>query len=125
MNLGVYQIKQNSGYNNAEVEDRSAERDFYIAKEEPTLLRAKLFSRHRNQKEYTLFIKSVPDGTGHESIHGWYCNCISGSRTLGMCSHVCAVIWYLSIDRYEPVMKRPTRRLLGAALDAAERYAQP
>jgi len=117
---GVYQLKQAAAYN-AEVEDRSAERIFEVAKVERTLLKARLYSRHVGSKEYVLFIRFVPNQNGSEGITGWYCKCITGSRTVGMCSHICAVLWYLAIDRYEPTMRRPTRRLLGVALDAGNR----
>jgi len=34
-------------------------------------------------------------GTG-----GWYCRCKTGSRTVGCCSHIASVIYYLGYARY-------------------------
>ena len=33
-------------------------------------------------------------------IKEWYCTCKVGKRTVGTCSHVASVIWYLSNARY-------------------------
>lgn len=120
LTLGEYQIRMAAGYN-AEVEDAEGDREFHVARVNRTLLRACLRSRHVNSKQYYQFISFVPDGNGTEAIQGWYCTCVTGARTLGMCSHTCAILWYLCIDSYGPDMKRPKRRLLNIAMDAGVR----
>lgn len=40
-----------------------------------------------------------------KKIIGWFCTCLAGSRTVGMCSHVASVIWYLGIGRHQPERK--------------------
>lgn len=40
-----------------------------------------------------------------KKIIGWYCTCLAGSRTVGMCSHVASIIWYLGIGRHQPEKK--------------------
>ena len=34
-------------------------------------------------------------------VEAWYCTCRSGSRAVGMCSHVAAIVWYLSYARHQ------------------------
>lgn len=45
-----------------------------------------------------------------QKVTGWYCSCYIGSRTVGTCSHVASVVWYLGFGRYQPpkVVKRWT-----------------
>jgi hypothetical protein len=49
---------------------------------------------------------TAPDSFGlpnvFQRITGWFCTCYVGARTVGTCSHVASVIWYLGIGRYEP-----------------------
>ncbi|OXA46743.1 hypothetical protein Fcan01_18240 [Folsomia candida] len=53
-----------------------------------------------------VWIFFTPWGHWFESIRGWYCLCKSGSRTLGCCGHVAAVLRYLSYDRFLPIRSR-------------------
>ena len=34
------------------------------------------------------------------TVESWYCTSRAGARAVGMCSHIAAVIWYLSSARY-------------------------
>ncbi|CAF1205123.1 unnamed protein product, partial [Didymodactylos carnosus] len=56
-----------------------------------------IHSKHRNQKAYYLIIK-YDDKTALE----WCCQCPAGNRTVGMCSHLAGVLWYLALARHEP-----------------------
>lgn len=41
-----------------------------------------------------------------KKILGWYCTCLAGSRTVGMCSHAASIIWYLGFGRHQPERKQ-------------------
>ena len=59
-------------------------------------------SRHRSQVIYNSFVEYNLNNKTYNSITGWFCSCKIGSRTVGYCSHIMAVIYYLSIGRYLP-----------------------
>ena len=50
------------------------------------------FQKNKNRKPLVLFDTSK---TGPVAISEYWCNCDSGARTAGCCSHVMSVIWYL------------------------------
>ncbi|CAF5183346.1 unnamed protein product, partial [Rotaria magnacalcarata] len=46
--------------------------------------------------------------TYHPTIHftdqailGWWCDCFTGARFLGCCSHIASAIWFLSYQRWQ------------------------
>ena len=45
-----------------------------------------------------------------EPIIAWYCTCISGAITVGACSHVVSIVWYLSYARYNNFQPSESRR---------------
>lgn len=53
-------------------------------------------SRHSNRTKHKIFIKYVPNSNEYDSIKGWVCSCKVGLRTVGCCSHIAGVIYYLS-----------------------------
>ncbi|VVC90380.1 unnamed protein product [Leptidea sinapis] len=71
----------------------------------PMLLRAKIKSRHSSGKTYFVFIVTERGNRGGEAIISYYCNCIVGLRTVGCCSHVMSIIWYLGYARHEGVTR--------------------
>lgn len=89
LTLGTYQLKLSSSYVQ---EYLSGDCDFHLHKEIPGLLRVKLQSRHVSSKSYLVWIKYDED-----HVIAWYCKCRAGARTVGTCSHVAAVIWYLGL----------------------------
>ena len=50
------------------------------------------FQKNKSRKPLVLFDISK---TGPEAVPEYCCNCDSGARTAGCCSHVMSVIWYL------------------------------
>ncbi|CAF0943683.1 unnamed protein product, partial [Brachionus calyciflorus] len=42
-----------------------------------------------------------------ELINGWYCTCKNGTRTVGCCSHIAAIIYYLGCGRYLEKVENP------------------
>ena len=93
LTCGVYQLKLSSSYIQ---EHLDGDCDIHIFKEDNNLMRVRIQSRHVSAKKYLLWIRY-----GECSILSWYCKCRAGSRVVGMCAHIAAVVWYLSCGRYQ------------------------
>ena len=65
----------------------------------------RIHSRHKGTTLNKSFIQLNSSLTGHESIDDWYCDCKSGSRTIGCCSHVTAIILYFKNEKYSGNLK--------------------
>ena len=87
LTLGTYQLKLSSSYIQEFV---GGECNIQLFKEEDGLLRVRLQSRHVSAKSYLVWIKYDCD-----HIKAWYCKCRAGARTVGTCSHIAAILWYL------------------------------
>ena len=70
-------------------------------------------SRHINSKTYKCNIEYKPDSIGYGGILRHACDCANGLRTAGSCSHIAAVIYYLSHARYKSKIIRPAKILCG------------
>lgn len=93
LTLGVYQLRLSSSYMQEHLDGNC---DIYFYAEKPYLLCVKMQSRHVSSRQYMLWIRYT-----HVGIEAWYCLCRAGARVVGMCSHVSAIIWYLSNGRLE------------------------
>ena len=91
---GVYQIKMSSSYIHEHLEGNY---QFFVHREDETLLRIKLQSRHISSKVYILWIEYNPI-----EVTAWYCKCKSGARVVGVCAHIAAILWYLGYARHNP-----------------------
>lgn len=100
LTLGSYQLKQSLGYYSEHISKHGV---FLVEKHKEIsgLIRCKLQSRHSNRSTYTAFVKYESSAEGRESITGYTCQCKNGLRTVGMCSHVTTIIWYLGHGRYQ------------------------
>ncbi|CAC5361691.1 unnamed protein product [Mytilus coruscus] len=76
--VGVYQLKLASSYTREHL-DYDGNYEVYTCDHEENLLCAKIQSRHILSKCY---------------------RCKAGTRVVGSCSHVTALVWYLSIGKY-------------------------
>lgn len=93
LTCGSYQIKLATSY----VEEHfNGGSDIMVHKDDSSLIRVKLQSRHVSAKSYLLWIR-YDEG----SITGWYCKCKAGARVVGVCAHIAAVIWYLAFGRHK------------------------
>ena len=63
------------------------------------LVRARFVSRHSNNKNYIATIQFNVDTEC--PINSWFCTCISGSRDVGCCAHVTALLWHLGVSQAE------------------------
>ena len=111
--FGWYQIEQGFGYL-AEHHDKNGDiqirLDTNCNKKKGTakVIGAIFYSRHCNHEKYEVFIKYKPNDDNVESILAWICSCLSGHRTCGTCSHVAAMIYYLSFGKYQKeLLKKP------------------
>lgn len=118
--FGEYQIDQGRGY----IQERlkSGGLDIFIAKAEfdkgRKLVCCKFNSRHKNETNYWVYVQYLPsnfsessqladladlsdasDSSPVMSSIDWFCTCLDGSRTVGGCSHVTALIYHLAVEK--------------------------
>ncbi|KYM99340.1 hypothetical protein ALC62_09925 [Cyphomyrmex costatus] len=102
------------------LEDREAQ--FQLDQlNEPGFIRVRIYSRYRNAIRHQLwiaFIEINDEESEPDPILGSYCTFQSRARTLGTCSHVAAVLWFLGYARYQENVKYPPTGLLNAILNA-------
>lgn len=100
---GSYQLEQRIGYINEHFEKNNdfqlfvCDQEFQSESQSYRIVCTKFFSRHRSEAIYKVFVQYSPG----KSVDGWFCTCKVGSRTVGCCSHVAAIIFYLSIGKYK------------------------
>lgn len=76
---------------------------FNIAISAPLLVKAYMKSRFRSTKSHHIFVLVDKSKHGRESIVEYFCTCETGSRTVGCCSHVMTIIWYLGCGQYNEI----------------------
>lgn len=94
LTFGTYQIRQANSYIREHV-DETGQYAIDVSQMESDLIHCRLQSRHSSSTLYNLWIKFTDC-----AVTSWYCQCKSGARTLGCCSHICSVIWYLGCYRH-------------------------
>ena len=67
--------------------------------EDAKILFCKMQSRHSNQLRYKIFVRYKQNSTNVDEIT-WVCSYKTGKRTLGCCSHVAFVIYFMIYGRY-------------------------
>lgn len=90
-------------------------------------VRFRIFSRFRTAGQHQIwiafneeYVENNPQLENNEPILGYYCVCKSGARTLGTCSHVAALIWFLGYARHQDVVRYPSLQVLQSIMDANE-----
>lgn len=116
LTFGSYQLKQAPGYIDANLLG-SGNYEFEISRESESLIRARLKSRHSNAVKYYLWVE-LSDNTD-DPVRSWYCYCKAGSRTVGMCSHLCSLISYLGVYRHSNFNFGPETKRFKSALKPA------
>uniref|UniRef100_T1KPK5 SWIM-type domain-containing protein n=1 Tax=Tetranychus urticae TaxID=32264 RepID=T1KPK5_TETUR len=109
--LGTYQIPNIYSYINASIIDNEIPISVFrqplkipnLTTIDPILFRAKFISAHKSTGKYLTYI--LIDKCAHllNKIIAYYCQCNSGMRTVGCCSHVACLIWYLSTGRHSSI----------------------
>lgn len=108
--LGRYQIRQTPSY--AQVHFRRNNSEFLVfecpniilkkfltkfisSNKNLKLLMGRLTSRFQSKKTHDVFVLIDLNGQGKGSVVAYCCECQNGLRTVGCCSHVMCVIWYV------------------------------
>ncbi len=68
-------------------------------------------SRHIGLKKYIVYVKYEPQTHTLAGIESWYCTCKAGMRTVGCCSHVASIIFFLSYGKYLDHIPSPSSKL--------------
>ena len=71
-----------------------------LVKDATNILKVQVQSRHIFRKLYRCFVEYKPNSIGVSGIQRYACECANGRRTVGCCSHIAAVVYYLSHVRY-------------------------
>ena len=108
----TYQLGQAISYL-AEMMDESGKINVQFLIINTNILKFQVRSRHKSSKEYKCFIEYKSNTNGITGILRYYCECANGARTIGCCSHVAAIIYYLSHARYLEKIVRPAKILNG------------
>uniref|UniRef100_A0A6P7GRD0 Uncharacterized protein LOC114329946 n=3 Tax=Diabrotica virgifera virgifera TaxID=50390 RepID=A0A6P7GRD0_DIAVI len=107
---GTYQLKQSISYL-AELITEDNKVDLQFLKETADIIKIQVRSRHIKAKTYNCYIHYQPHSIGTSGIKRHYCDCANGARTIGCCSHVAAIIYYLSNARYLAKIVNPAKIL--------------
>ncbi|CAK1577955.1 unnamed protein product [Parnassius mnemosyne] len=116
--LGVYQLKQAKSFYGEHVLDNGAftiELSNELSNEDLAelqgndlwMIRGRLQSRHVRARQYYVYIIIDRFLSGRQAIAHYYCSCIIGKRTIGCCSHIMCIIWYMSHARHLPAITPP------------------
>lgn len=118
---GMYQLSQAVCYLAELMKDQVSLNIEYL-KENDKILRMKIHSRHINRKTYHSYIEYEPNSIGYTAIKRYSCDCANGNRTVGCCSHVAAIIYYLPNGRFQSKILRPSE-ILTRIFDATDTTA--
>lgn len=107
---GTYQLGQAVCYL-AELMDENDNINLEYIQMKPNIIKVLIRSRHINSKTYKCYIEYKSNSIGYSGILRHACDCANGLRTVGSCSHIAAVIYYLSNARYKSKIIRPAKVL--------------
>jgi len=80
-------------------------------RDKSNILKTQVQSRHIRRKSYRCFIEYNRNTIGYSGVSRYFCECANGRRTVGCCSHVAAIIYYLSYGRYLSKIPKPAQIL--------------
>lgn len=100
--LGSYQLKQSLSYIAQHLNENDNKGYIIEVYKEPSeyIVRARIRSRHQSQAKYLVYVQYDPTKPGDSAIQEWCCRCRNGLRTVGCCSHIASLIYYLAYGRY-------------------------
>ena len=90
---GSYQLSQAVSYL-AEIMDHNGIINANILKENKSIVKFEVRSRHINRKTYKCYIEYALNTIGKVGILRYTCKCANGLRTVGCCSHVASITYY-------------------------------
>lgn len=107
---GTYQLSQAISYL-AEMVDKDGKVNIQFLKEKSNIIKVLVQSRHISRKVYRCFLEYNPDSIGFSGLLRYACECANGRRTVGCCSHIAAVVYFLSHARYLSKIYKPAEIL--------------
>ncbi|KAJ8736536.1 hypothetical protein PYW08_007192 [Mythimna loreyi] len=81
------------------------------------LIRCMVNSRHRARTKYYTYVLYNTVLQGRQAIKEHYCSCLHGRRTLGSCTHVISILYFLGCARHEEVFRHPASFLDSILID--------
>lgn len=75
--------------------------------QQPLFIRARMQSRHITKEQCLMYILLDLREQSISCVKHYYCQCKTGARTVYSCAHVLTLIWYLSCDRNNEMLKTP------------------
>ncbi|CAF3872817.1 unnamed protein product [Rotaria sp. Silwood1] len=120
LSLGVFQLKRARSYaeEKCSTTDLTGIVDYTIqrCKSISNLIRVPTQSAHSNRITYHPTIQFT-----NEQILGWWCDCFTGARFLGCCSHISSAIWFLGCERWQTQKRHmPSGSYMNFATDAIQ-----
>lgn len=97
--------------------------DYGIIVQDLLLIKAYMKFHYRGGKFHHIFVLIDRKKRGRESIIKYYCTCESGSRTVGCCSHIMTVIWYLGYGQYHD-LKVPNPEICNISITISKQRDQ-
>lgn len=116
--LGIYQLKQARSYYGEHLNENGS---FIIEVGESLpasdvtelgggdlcVIRARIQSRHVTAKTYYVYVGFNRSLNGRQAVSHYYCTCNIGKRTIGCCSHVMCIVWFITFARHEQNISPP------------------
>lgn len=107
---GTYQLSQAVSYL-SEMLDKDGNLRMEFVKDNSSVLKIRVQSRHISRQTYRCFIKYAPNSIGISGVREYTCECANGRRTVGCCSHIAAIVYFLSHARYLARIIKPAEIL--------------
>ena len=107
---GTYQLSQAVSYL-AEMVDKDDKLKIECVKDESNVLKIRFPSCHISRTTYRCFLRYKPNSVGISGLTHYICECANGQRTVGCCSHIAAIVYYLPHARYLSRIFRPAEIL--------------
>ena len=94
LTMGIFQVKQAKSYVTEHI-DEDGEFEILVSMANVKMLMASIQSKHSNHKMYRAIIIY-----NSETALEWICQCSNGNQTIGCCSHITSLPWYLGYARH-------------------------
>jgi hypothetical protein len=114
--LSTYKLKLAPAYVEEHLDD-DGDYIIEVGDDDDLILKCIIQSRHSNAVKHKCWVKYSFSG---DPIDSWYCTCKAGAMTLGSCSHVVSIVWYLAYARHHDFdPSRGRRRIQQTVMERA------
>ena len=107
---GIYQLSQAVSYLGGMINEDGQIRLEYV-KVLSDVLKLQVQPRHISKKSYGCFVKYEPNTIGISELLEYTCDYANGSRTVGCCSHIAIIVYYLAHAKYLSKILKPAKIL--------------